>query len=154
MLDTKTKQTKTDCTTFIKNKDLDDIQQTTYQRTSNNLTTPPPPPPPPPLTKGEINSLHKFRKRDDIIVTKADKGGAVVLINDDDYMKEAKRQLDNTEFYTKPNVNPSAIHNDIVNKTIHDFAKDKLLPGHIAKAIRRLRVLRTERRLSWRRCCF
>ena len=112
--------------TFIESvhKDLGDTQQMTYQRTSNNLT------------RGEIHSLHKLVKRDDIIVTKADKGGAVVLINVDDYMKEAKRQQDNTEFYTQLNVNPTTIHNDIVNKTIRDFAKDKLLPDTYCQSTR------------------
>ena len=64
-------------------------------------------------------------------MTKDDKCGAVVLINVDDYMKEAKRQLDNMEFYTKLKVIPTAIYNGIVNKTICDFTKDKLLPEYI-----------------------
>ena len=56
-------------------------------------------------------------------MTKADKCGAVDLnINVDDYMKEGKRQLDNTELYTKLNVNPTAIPNDIVNKAIRDLS--------------------------------
>ena len=36
------------------------------------------------LTKGEIDSLNKFKNRDDTIVTKADKGGAVHMNIDDD----------------------------------------------------------------------
>ena len=33
------------------------------------------------------------------IVTKADKGGAVVIVDVDDYVQEANQQLDNKDFY-------------------------------------------------------
>ena len=49
-------------------------------------------------------------------MTKANNGGAIFHINLGDYMKKAKRQLDNTEFYTKLNVIPTAVHNDIVKR--------------------------------------
>ena len=50
-------------------------------------------------------------------------------------MTEAKRQLDNTNFYTKLDVNPTATHSDIINNTIRNFIKEKLLSEHIAKAL-------------------
>ena len=87
------------------------------------------------LTKGEIDSLNELKNRDDIIVTKADKGGAVVIMNVDDYIKEANRQLDNTEFYTKLITNPTTTNYDIVNNTIQTFVKEKLLPEQVAKAL-------------------
>ena len=87
------------------------------------------------LTKGEINSLNNLKKREDIIITKADKGGAVVIINVEDYLKEARRQLDDTEFYQKASNDLTETHASIVNKAIKDFAKEKLLPEHVAKAL-------------------
>ena len=87
------------------------------------------------LTKEEINSLNKLTKREDIIITKADKGGAVVIINVEDYLKEAKRQLDNTEFYQKVGNDLTETHAEIVNKAIKNFAKEKLLPEQVAKAL-------------------
>ena len=33
------------------------------------------------------------------IVTKADKGGAVIIVDVDDYVQEANQQLDNKDFY-------------------------------------------------------
>ena len=56
-------------------------------------------------------------------------------MNVDDYIIEANRQLDNTEFYTKLGTNPTTTHNDIVNSTIQKFVKEKLLPEHVAKAL-------------------
>ena len=35
----------------------------------------------------------KLSKREDIIITNAEKGGAVLIVNRNDYIKEAKRQL-------------------------------------------------------------
>ena len=77
------------------------------------------------LTKDELLGLEPLKKRDDIIITKADKGGAVVIISLKDYIKEAKRQLDNTEFYTKLEVNPTPTHSELINNTIRHFAKEK-----------------------------
>ena len=45
--------------------------------------------PPSSLPKKEKNALKTLREREDIFITKADKGGAVVIIGADDYIKEA-----------------------------------------------------------------
>ena len=58
-----------------------------------------------------------------------------MIINVDDYLKEAKRQLDNTEFYQKLNQDLTETHVDIANETIRKFAKEKLLKEHVAKAL-------------------
>ena len=39
--------------------------------------------------------------RNDIIITKADKGGAVVITDVEDYVKEAEHQLNNKDAYRK-----------------------------------------------------
>ena len=97
--------------TFMESVDRDlqkETNETTPEREQN-------------LTKGEIQSLRNLKERDDIIITKADKGGAVVIINIDDYLKEAKRQLDNTEFYHKLYQDLTETHAHIVNETIRKF---------------------------------
>ena len=95
--------------TFIEyvNKDLTNAQR--IQQIQNNLT------------KGEIHSLHHLRNRDNIIIIKPDKSGAVVIVNIEDYLAEAKRQLSNTNFYTTLDVNPTATHADIVKNTIRNI---------------------------------
>ena len=47
-------------------------------------------------TPNERDALLELSQRDDIIITKPDKGGAIVVINVDDYIQEANRQLNNT----------------------------------------------------------
>ena len=87
------------------------------------------------LTKDERLALSSLMHKEDIIITQADKGGEVCIISIDDYIKEAKRQLDNTEFYTKLPVDPTNTHNDLINNTIRNFAKENLLPMHVTNAL-------------------
>ena len=66
------------------------------------------------LTKQEKAAMEELKLRDDLVITKADKGGAVVIMDVDDYVKEANRQLDDSTFYKKlpqdPNSNPRGTH--------------------------------------------
>ena len=78
------------------------------------------------LTKGELAALKSFMNREDIIITQADKGGGVCIISLDDYIKEAKKQLEDTSFYVSLPINPTFTHSNIINNTIRKFATDKL----------------------------
>ena len=50
------------------------------------------------LSKKEKDALKTLSEKEDIIINKADKGASVITIEVDDYVKEANRQLGNTEF--------------------------------------------------------
>ena len=65
--------------------------------------------------------------RDDII-SKADKGSAVVIPEVDKYIQEAERQLNDAEFYERKNQDLTAALTDTINNTIEQFAKAKLIP--------------------------
>ena len=54
------------------------------------------------LTKNERTSMKKLSREEDIIITKVDKGGAVVIVDVQGYIKEAERQLNNIKNYRKP----------------------------------------------------
>ena len=73
------------------------------------------------LTKNERTSMKELSEREDIITTKADKGGAVVIVDVKDYIKEAERQLNNTENYRKLQEDPTATNMKLVNDTIGRF---------------------------------
>ena len=53
------------------------------------------------LTKKEKQALEGFQNRDDVVITKADKGGAVVIQDVTDYINKANRQLNDVDFYKK-----------------------------------------------------
>ena len=53
------------------------------------------------LIKNERTSMKELREREGIIITKADKGDAVVSVGVKDFINEAERQLNNTENFKK-----------------------------------------------------
>ena len=76
------------------------------------------------LTQKERKALFNPQRRDDIIITKADKSGATVIIDVNDYITEVERQLKNTEFYKELRVSPIEEHKGTVNDTIETFRRD------------------------------
>ena len=81
--------------------------------------------------------MKELSEREDIIITKADKGGAVVIVDVKDYIKEAERQLNNTENYRKLQEDPTATNMKLVNDTIERFKKQKLINEKVAEGLKR-----------------
>ena len=73
--------------------------------------------------------------QNDIIITKADEGGAVVILDIEGYGKEAKHQLSNKDSYKKLHYDPTQTHTRLVNDTITCFKNDKLITENIAKGL-------------------
>ena len=69
--------------------------------------------------------------RDDIIITKTDKGGALVILDVDDYINEANRQLNNKEFYKEVPNDPTELNRKKVN-AIKERKYARLLDKNIA----------------------
>ena len=84
------------------------------------------------LTKNGIDVLQQLSQRDDIVITKVDMGGAVFIIDADDYIREANRQLNNTDFSKKIPNDPTESNRIKVNNTINEF-KQMLLNDTTAK---------------------
>ena len=84
------------------------------------------------LSKKEEDALQNVSKRDDIIITKADKGGAVVIADVVDYVQEANRQLDSKGFYEKLTIDTTEINRIKVNRTINELKSSHLLNEKIA----------------------
>ena len=53
------------------------------------------------LTKNERTSMKELCEREDVVIKKTDKGGAVVIVDVKDHIKEAEQQPNNTENYRK-----------------------------------------------------
>ena len=70
--------------------------------------------------------------RDDIIITKAGKGGAVVIIDVDDYINEANRQLNSKEFCKEISNDPTELNRKKVKNAIKELKSAKLLDEKIA----------------------
>ena len=71
----------------------------------------------------ELEVLEQLERRDDIIVTSLDTGGAIVIQDFKLHIKEAERQLNNTKNYRRLPNDPTKINSDTVNKT-KDFKEN------------------------------
>lgn len=61
------------------------------------------------LTNSRRKAMRNLQQRDDVI-TKADKGGALVIMDVEDYITKGKRQLSDTNNYQKLNINRTKLH--------------------------------------------
>ena len=68
-----------------------------------------------------------MKRRDDTIITRADKDGAIVIQDVKLYIKEAERQLNNTETYRPLPNDPTKINKTQLIKQLKYFRKNILL---------------------------
>ena len=80
--------------------------------------------------------MHTLTTRTDLVITKADKGGAIVIMDVDDYVAEANRQLSDSKFYKKLTHNPTPVHAERINKAIEQFKEEGLITENITKGLK------------------
>lgn len=88
------------------------------------------------LSKKEEKALENLKNRNDIIITNADKGGAVVINDVKQYIKEAERQLHDQSFYKKVQNNPTSEHAALVNNAIDLLKNRNLLDEKMASQLK------------------
>ena len=69
------------------------------------------------LQKGEQNAMKELAKRKDIIITNADKGGAVVIMDVEKYINKANRQLSDKRNYEMLQEDPTLQHSNFANNS-------------------------------------
>ena len=79
------------------------------------------------LSTEESKALIHLKNNDNIIIKKADKGTAVVIMNRNDYIKEGIRQFSDANFYVKLDYDPTTDHiNEIHNALLKTFQRDEV----------------------------
>ena len=68
------------------------------------------------LSQKEIEALEILRNRTDIIITRADKGGALVIMDIETYIQEAEKQLNDINYYTKLPHDVTQLHEEKVKQ--------------------------------------
>ena len=96
------------------------------------------------LTTDEKRALDQLSQRTDILICKADKGGATVILDVKDYIREANRQLGDKNFYRKLDSDPTNTHLELVNNAIDTLQRQNHLPKKIAEGLKQP-VARTPR---------
>ena len=77
------------------------------------------------LKKCGSEALLNLQKRNDIIITKAHKGGVVIILDIKDYIGEANRQLNDTKNYKQ--LDPTELHTEKVKSEINYLKNENLL---------------------------
>ena len=76
------------------------------------------------LTQEEKQRLNLLQNNQHIVVKPADKGSAIVIMNRTDYITEATRQLSDTKFYTKTQVDLNGTHNNKITQTLSTMLRN------------------------------
>ena len=92
-------------------------------------------------SRSDSKCISDLAKDSNIVIKKADKGGAVVLQNRADYMKEGECQLSDGKFYQKVNSDLTYSHNDIVKGQLRGMTAR----GQITKSVEKYLTLDTPR---------
>ena len=87
------------------------------------------------LSIQEQKAMKDLQDRSDIIIKKADKGGAVVIWNTEDYIKEADRQLNDTTSYKKLDTNPTEDNVKKIKSTIDQLKKQELISEKVSDSL-------------------
>ena len=88
------------------------------------------------LSKKEQKALEELKHREDIVITNADKVGAVVILDVKDYIKESERQLNDTEYYRHLQHDPTTESNATGNKVITRFKNDKSISNNVSDGLK------------------
>ena len=70
-------------------------------------------------TKRNLKKKHFLICKNDTIITKADKGAAVVILDIKDYIDEANRQLSDTNNYEQLDFDPAGLHTEKIKSEIN-----------------------------------
>ena len=65
--------------------------------------------------------MNRLKNNTDIVIKPADEGGATVIMDADDYVKEAMRQLSNQEYYVKIDSDRTNDHEQMINQCIEQL---------------------------------
>ena len=88
------------------------------------------------LSEKEQKPLEDINVTDDIVITNADKGGAVVIMDEKNYLEECERQLNNIKNYNCLQKGPTETNNGLVHSVIKRLENEKLFSANIVEALK------------------
>lgn len=87
------------------------------------------------ISKREANALEALTNRNDIVIKRADKGGATVVCSAAWYENEANRQLNDTIYYKKVPTDDTRKHEEEIANTLKQFSEDKSIDTKLANQL-------------------
>ncbi|CAN7951161.1 unnamed protein product [Ixodes pacificus] len=88
------------------------------------------------LNLHERNALKSLSLRTDIVIKPADKGGAIVIMNSDDYLAEGLRQLNDPKFYKHLTCDPTSHHTTIVTEALSTLVRQNKITSKVQAGLK------------------
>lgn len=79
------------------------------------------------ISKTAVNGLHNLKKRKEIVVVRADKGGATVVMDAQDYSQKLEKLVEDKEFFVNIKKNPVKCLEKNIKGRIEEMRKAKML---------------------------
>ena len=95
------------------------------------------------ITKREKSIISDSSKREDLGFTKSVKGGATVILNVEDYVEKANKELEDENYYKRITHDRTHEHMKMVNEAIETFHRQQVLPKNIADNLKTTNVKTT-----------
>ena len=92
------------------------------------------------LTKKQREALKTLTERDDLVITRADKGGAIVIWGIEEYLLEANSQLNNTEFYQEVTVDPFEDYQKIIINSLNEMLSNNIIDKETSDILKPINV--------------
>ena len=92
------------------------------------------------ISQREKSIISEFSKQEDLVFTKADKGGATVILHVEDYIEKANKELKDENYYKRISHDPTHEHVKLVNCTIKTFHRQQVLAKQIADSLKTTNV--------------
>ena len=89
------------------------------------------------LSDKQRKALETLSKDDSIVIKSADKGGAIVIMNSEDYEKGCLEQLQNLEYYEEVTGDPTATYRERVNDLVRNLKSKGLVTPLEEKTLKR-----------------
>ena len=82
------------------------------------------------LTRPERKAMSSLRTRNDIIVKRADKGSATVVMSKEDYMTKVMQHLNNEQHYRELNEDPTDQYTQEITTSLTDMVNHQVIIKH------------------------
>ena len=79
------------------------------------------------ISNEEYTILQQLQEMKSIVIKKADKGSNIVILNREDYIKEAMRQLKNKQFYIECKENLTMKHHNLVQELVSELFDKEII---------------------------
>ena len=87
------------------------------------------------LKKEEIAAINTLRNNKDIVIRPADKGGNIVIMNREDYIKEGLRQLSDNNHYEELSDDQTVNYNNQIHQTLQQAVNLEIIDEKMKKTL-------------------